>query len=701
MFKLDFLLLAQVRPLCIGVVASLALLTPLQASDPPQGGVIFEDVAAALGVTYERARSATFAFAQAFRDESLVTPKTLMDVPSHPLKARGAPGVAVLDYDGDGDLDIYVTNGPGAANSLLSSQLQQTGTLGFTDVAATAGVDASGQDSTGVCYADIDNDGDEDLYVLGRNEPNRLFENNANGTFSDITTAAGVGEGSMGSASCSFGDVNNDGLLDLYVANVTDFKSMAAILAIPFALNQPDTLFVNSGGNAFTDVSAVSGIRDLVGVPDDSAGLTWAVALVDVDQDGDTDILTASDNGAIPFAAEGGVDRGFLRVFENDGSGAFSDVTDTAGLLGSPGDWMGISVSDLNHDGTLDAFVTNTGDYFEAFLGLPGAGLGGQTSRHFLQNADGTFTDGGVDPTLASVFGWGTSMVDYDNDGDSDVAYVGGLDVGLIVDASNPGVILQNDGAANFIFDRLALAPPLSADHVRRFEHGMAVGDLDGNGFVDMVSVSNQNAPPPIPLVLYAPVIPITFMSPFNALASFVPVFSASSPGSFVWTGLETPNGSLAIEMNSGGNGNGSAEVRLFGSVGITSNGVVNRDGIGGVVTFEPLSRPAAIRPVLGGSSHASQHSLALSFGLGHAPGGRVEVLWPGGVRNRLYDVEAGERVLFPEIPCSFAGSWKNQGAYASCVAHALNELRRAGVITGAQRARFLTSAIVAYQEEN
>ncbi len=348
---------------------------------------------------------------------------------------------------------------------------------------------------------------------------------------------------------------------------------------------------------------------------------------------------------------------------------------------------MGISLADFNHVGTLDVFATNTGDYFEAFLGIPGSGLGAQTSRHFFQNVDGSFTDAGVDPELASVFGWGTSTADYDNDADSDIVYVGGLDVGLIIESSNPGVILENDGSGSFKFDATVLVPPTSADHLRRDEHGMAVGDLNRDGFVDIVSVSNQNAPPPIPLVPYAAAMPIPFMSPFNALASFVPVFAETFPfsGQFVWTGINPPNGSLAIEINSGNNSNGSVEVSLLGTAGVTAGGAANHDGIGGVVSFTPRSKAHSNHACPGGSSYASQNSFALTFGLGGARRGDVEVLWPGGVRNRLYNVRRSERLLFPEIPCSFADPWPNPGAYVSCVKQALGELVDAGVITRSQ----------------
>ncbi|MEM7282729.1 MAG: CRTAC1 family protein, partial [Pseudomonadota bacterium] len=349
--------------------------------------------------------------------------------------------------------------------------------------------------------------------------------------------------------------------------------------------------------------------------------------------------------------------------------------------------------------GTLDAFVSNTGDYFEAFLGIPGSGLGGQTSRHFFQNLDGTWTDSGVDPNLASVFGWGTAAFDYDNDGDTDIAYVGGLDVALIVESSNPGVILTNDGAGQFSYDEEALVSPVAADHVRRNEHGLAVGDLNRDGFVDFVSVSNQNVVPPIPLVPYAAAIPIPFSSPFNELAAFSPIFAETVMGSgdFVWTGFVPEDGTLAIEINSADNRNGWVNFELLGSADLTSDGVVNRNGIGGVVRFRPHRLPAATKPVMGGSSYASQNSLDLTFGMKKASRGTVDVLWPGGTRNRLYDVRKFERLLIPEIPCSYEDDWQNIFVYVRCVTKSLRQLQRAGVINSRYSARLLVSSVRAY----
>ena len=124
-----------------------------------------------------------------------------------------------------------------------------------------------------------------------------------------------------------------------------------------------------------------------------------------------------------------------------------------------------------------------------------------------------------------------------------------------------------------------------------------------------------------------------------------------------------------------------------------------NRDGIGAVVKFKPDGGKQVMYPVLGGSSHASQHSLTQGFGLGSASRGTVEILWPGGVKNRLYDVAAGERVVIPEIPCSFKSPWSSKAMYRKCVDDALADLVKNNTITGTMRNRLRTSALRAFDE--
>ncbi len=643
-------------------------------------GVTFRDIANPQhGVTYRRIPSANNAIAEAIRQRGTTNK---FDVLLGPIKERGAPGVALLDFDRDGDLDIYVTNGPGRANSLYSNQLRETGQIRFRDVARQVGAGLADQDSTGVCFGDIDNDGDQDLYVLGAGMPNHLLENRK-GRFVDITDRAGVGGGTWNHSSCAMSDLDGDGRLDLFIGNTFDWASKMAVMLEPFALNQPNQLFLNRGRRGFVDVS------DRAGIQGGANDISWAVTLFDYDGDGDDDIFVANDQGAIPPARYGGVDRGFVRTYRNDGHAHFIDVTAETGL-GKPESHMGFAVADFDGDGTLDLAISNIGDYIEPFFGIPYT-LGDQTQRWFLNNGDGTFRDPGVGSALVSSgWSWGIAPLDYDNDGDFDYVGLGGFDMSLIVDESNPGPILVNDGNAHFSAD-LALA----ADHGSRNDHGVAVGDLDGNGFEDVVSVSIVNRPAALPQALY----PFPYGGYLDGIAGFAPVWSLTGNGDEArWSGIVMDNGTLAIELNEGGNGRKGVDIDVLGSVGLTDRGKVNRDGIGAIVSFTPDGGRKATQPVLGGSSLASQDSLTAHFGIGDTAAGTVDVVWPGRVKNRLYDVRAGEKVLFPEIPCSI-DSPLPRGAYRACVNNAVRDLKRAGVIDGAQKARLFASALRAYDE--
>lgn len=674
------------------LILSMVMLFVITDIAATQGNdITFQDIAAGdqAGITYRRVESAREAVFDALKQQPVFH---ITDLAIAPMQSRGVPGIAVFDFDRDGDLDIYVSNGPGADNSLYANQLVETGQVTFVDVATMANVSASDQDSQGVCYGDIDNDGDQDLLVLGNNEPNRLFENQGDGTFANITSSSGVGEGNRTSTSCAMGDVNSDGFLDIVVANsYTDWSYLLPYFGQAFVFDEHNQLFLNLGNNVFADVSNASGIETITSVPPDGEGagsITWAISLVDYDLDGDVDIIW-SDDQELPAGKYGGADHGFIRIFQNDGSGQFTDVT-VAANMDHYGSWLGLSFGDVNCDGYLDIFGSNIGDYGYTLL-IPYE-LGDLASRWFLGQPDGTFTDPGVGDLVATPYAWGTSMADYDNDGDPDIIFYGGSEGVLYVEASNPGTILKNDDcSANFTRDLNA-----PTDHHRRSVQTLAVGDLNRDGFEDIVSAANFTIPEPIPLLP----IPVTYGSPFDGDALFVQTFvPGENFGEFIWTGLEFPDGTLSVEISSGDNGNNWVEVTPFGTFGLTAAGQVNRDGIGAVVKFTPNHGHTVMQPILGGSSYASQDALSANFGLGQARRGTVDVLWPGGTHNRLYYVRESERILFPEIPCSFDGDWDNVHAYKSCVSNSLAELVRAHVLTRQQAVRFFTSAIQAYYQ--
>ncbi|MCP3959568.1 MAG: CRTAC1 family protein [bacterium] len=686
-------------------------------------GVEFQDIAVdgGAGLAYQRAPSHTEAIWEDFRAQVIFP---FFNTPLTPLKSRGAPGVALLDHDGDGDLDIYVTNGPGVNNSLFSNQLLETGALSFVDVGATAGVGAFDHDSSGVCYGDIDNDGDEDLFVVSNFDENRLFESNGDGTYSEISAASGLSDDETYSVGCSFGDVDGDGLLDVAVANAFDMTNqLATATPEPFLYNQHNQLYRNTGGNVFVDVSESSGFLDQVGFPEGFEGsptVTWALAMVDYDLDGDTDIITADDQAAVPLPRDGGVVRGIFHLWDNDGTGHFTDLT-VEKTLNYIGSWMGLSFADVNHDGALDFFSTSVGDYATTLLTPldPVYGdffnyqLGDQTSRWFLGSSDGSFSRPDVGELVATPFGWGTSAEDYDNDGDTDFVFHGGMMPGPVVQTC-PAAMLENDGTGRFSYDADSVTG--STDHELRNVQGMAMGDLDGDGFVDVVSVSNFDIPPDSTLATYNH----AWGSPFDFgrySQHFVPT---GEPLVAEYSGVVYADGTLSVEINSGGNGNRSVEVKALGTRGLTTGGVVNRDGIGAVVELtpdtgdsdsggsdsdsgsdsDPAAGRTAMKPVLGGSSYASQDSLELTFGLGSLRRGNVDVLWPGGVRNRLYKVRRDQRIIFPEIPCSYDGDWASFRDYKRCVRDALDELVDAGVLDQQQKNRFFGSAKRAYRDE-
>jgi hypothetical protein len=688
----------RLAQLMVAVLLLLVGATDLLAD----GGVTFTNIAAGgnAGITYRRAtspdREAVHIAARAAGP--IPIPQMPNFVRDSAQKWHGAPGVALFDYDNDGDQDIYVTNGPGADNSLYANQYIPERRVRFVDVGVAAGVGLRDHDSSGVCYGDIDNDGDKDLYVLGSGFSNHLFVNNGDGTFTDATTSSGTaGPSNYYYTGCSMGDVNNDGRLDIVVATTYHpwLHRQPVFVAGYIPGTEADILFVNQGDNVFTDASASSGILNLLGLAPNGETVTWGIALVDIDQDGDVDIMGAEDAGP------SNDDRGLMRLLKNDGTGQFTDQTYSVGLNVNGG-FMGYAYADLNCDGTLDFFVTDTGSYLTPQ----------RPSRWYLQNANGTFRNPGLGSLGGTPFGWGVSAFDYDNDADADIIYHGSVDMLRNIIADNPGVLLKNDGdcSATLLYDGDAILQ----DHRPRVVEGVAVGDLNNDGWDDIVSVSELDVVPGATTFLtFVPFASPVPRSPvFDPIAAFQVGFFPVTPAGLQWISPTLVDGTLAVELNSGGNGNRSAQVTLLGTRGLIANqsavGKVNRDGIGAVIRFTPAGGKTSLRPVLGGASYASQDSLTATLGLGTAPRGTLEVLWPGGARNRLYGVAAGEKLVLPEIPCGFnnfrpallaKNPAQHRRSYRQCVRASLNELKGDGVVTSSFARRLETSALRAYDE--
>lgn len=642
------------------------------------------------GINYERVKSKRDKFYDIIKAKPLIP---FTDAPNVPLKSQGAPGVAIFDFDNDGDEDIYVTNGPSVANSLYVNQLKETGTLSFIDKGISSGLAAKKQDSSGICYGDIDNDGDEDLLVLASCGKARLYENQGHGKFKNISSRLDTAAANKCSSSCSFGDVNGDGLLDVVVANTSKtWDNRQAILNDPFSKSVHNQLYINKGHNTFVDHSVSSGINNTKGFPasipgsfDGSPTITWAIALVDYDLDGDLDLIHADDQGGIDIALTGGVDRGYIRIFQNDGKGHFTDVTTRTGM-NAAGNWMGLSFGDINCDGQMDLFASNTGDYPSDIVGETG-------SRWFLGNTQGGFTDSkDTIYNTPSVFGWGTGMADYDNDGDIDIMYHGGLAFAFRTDASNPGVFLQNQNCSGKM--NVDVSVMSSTDHKRRTVHGMALGDIDNNGFTDIVSVSNFNIPTNWLLTPFN----IFHGSPLDS-ASYTSIFTELLSEDLIWDGRKYNNGNLSVEISNGSNNNNWIKVKLLGTKNIIHKGKVNRNGIGAVVFVTPFKGKTSMKPIIGGASYASQNSLNVIFGLGKAKKANIEILWPGGLRNNYYGIKMNQALVLPEIPCNYQDIWATDMAYKKCVRHALRQLFAKKLITKKLKRLIFRNAIRSYKK--
>jgi len=338
-------------------------------------------------------------------------------------------GAAFADVNGDGLVDLYLSN-TGGANKLFLNQGDGT----FKDATATAGkgVDFPGF-SMGSVFGDYDNDGDQDLYLANGGqyviEANVLFANNGDGTFSDVTSKAGVGLKDF-TYSASFVDYDNDGDLDLYCAN--------------YGIDAKNILYRNNGDGTFTDATDQAGVGD--------KSWSWMGVWADVDNDGDADLYVV--NGRYPAGEPN-------KLFINDG-GTFSEQAKPRGV-DDPNWGLGAAFGDIDNDGDLDLFVSNY--------------VGG--NNLYLNDGKGFFTRASA-RIVGSVDGWGKgpSFGDIDHDGDLDL-YEG--------DCKQANQLYLNDGKGNFtnVADK---QPQVQCATVRI--KATALADVDNDGDLDLYVVN-------------------------------------------------------------------------------------------------------------------------------------------------------------------------------------------------------------------
>jgi enediyne biosynthesis protein E4 len=525
--------------------------------------VTYVDIAAAAGITFQHDNAAS---AEKYLIETM------------------GSGCGWIDYDQNGLMDLYLVNGAGTRlytpkHRLQSALYRNNGDGTFSDVTSKAGVGAEGLFGMGVAVGDYDNDGFPDLFVLGYGRC-ILFHNNGDGTFTEVTAKAGVENSGRWGSSAAWFDYDNDGRLDLVIANYVDWSpdnnfwcgdhgpGLRSYCHPDNYHGQAPTLYHNNGDGTFTDVSARSGVGA-------KPGNGLGVVTFDYDDDGWQDIFIANDS--MP---------NFL--FHNNRDGTFREVGYMAGVAvsmdGTSEAGMGVDAADASRNGRMDLMVTH---------------LDSQLARFYQNMGGGVFDDATLRSKISyatfHMSGFGTRFMDYDNDGWRDVFMADGHILDNIeryrgeVRYAEPKLMFRNTGRG--IFENVS--ERLGADFVRpRVSRGAAIGDFDNDGDLDVL-VNNNGEP-------------------------------------------------AQLLRNDGGNANHWLEIFLIGTKS-------NRDGVGARVKLI-AGDLTLYEQRKGGMSYQSAQDPRLHFGLGaHANVNALEIIWPSGMVTKLTGVKSDQIISVKE----------------------------------------------------
>lgn len=508
-------------------------------------------------------------------------------------------GVALLDYDHDGWLDIYLVNGStydamdGKTEPPHAALFHNNHDGTFTNVAVKAGV-TNDRWGFGVAVGDYDNDGWPDLYVTNFGK-NRLYHNNHDGTFTDVAEKAGVTLGNW-STGPSFGDYDGDGRLDLFVPGYVHYdlahppRSGAAAAGLAFCQyrgvavscgprgleGEPDHLFHNNGDGTFTDVSKKAGVDD----PHHFYG--FSSTFVDVNNDGKVDLLVANDSSS-----------NFLYL--NNGNGTFEDASYYSGFAlnqsGRETASMGLAVGDYKNTGMVDIYTTTfSDDYNTLFQNMGNGNFSEITSR------------AGIAEITYPFLGWGTEFIDYDNDGWKDIMVFSGHNF--------PQVEKHNWGTS------YAERPLLfhNVDHGKRFE---TVPAVEGTGLAIVIPARG---------------------------AAFGDLFNDGKIDAVINCIDHTP----VLLRNVSADTNHWVELQLIGG----PKGPKDAVGATAYLTADGMRQRG---DVMSGGSYESSNDQRLHFGLGQArSAGNVEIHWPSGMVehvelpgiDRIFTIEEGKGVV-------------------------------------------------------